>query len=294
MEDLLTCSHDFGFRAEAFNNFNILDLWLLERPVLLLVKNTLDGKVYNHWVLVLRVDSDGVTLLDPSAYDPSGEFAKVPIGQFLSVWGGISCVIIPEHVDFLAYRIARVASITVEVLVLFGLTLLFYSGRPAFGRRFAWLSIPIFAVGVAIVYHLLLPNGFANNTAQLRVLTTPQRDNVDQIKVEDFRAESAGRRRSLVIDVRYPDAFRRSHMPGAISIPVTSSDLAFLASLRNVTKETPVVIYCQSEHCPWAAATARRRLFDSFHSVSVLEGGMQAYVEFVEAQKLSSPKEVAP
>ncbi|GEM_PF-5888185 len=294
VEDLLACSRDFGFRAESFSNLNILDLWLLERPVLVLVKNTLDGKVYNHWVLVLGVDSEGVTLLDPSAYHPTGDLAKVPIGQFLSVWGGITSVIIPEHGDFVGYKVARLASITVEVLALFGLTLLFYSARSAFGPRFQWLWIPIFATGVAVPYHLLLPNGFAANTDQLRVLITARRENAPHINVDDVIADSAERRRPLLIDVRYPDAFRVSHIPGAVSVPVTSSDLAFLASLRNVARDTPIVIYCQSEHCPWATASARRRLFDSFSSVSVLEGGMQAYLQFVEGLRKSDPKAVAP
>jgi rhodanese-related sulfurtransferase len=181
-----------------------------------------------------------------------------------------------------------------KALGLFSVVLLDYFGQFTLAERFKWLLIPSLTIGLAIIYHTLLPVGFANNPQQLAVMTTSPQETVVVLKLEEWMANEAERSRCFLIDVRYPESFRRKHITGAVNIPVTSSDLAFLASLRNVAKDTPIVIYCQSEECPWSEMTARRRLFDAYRRVLVLEGGIEAYEGFLERRKAPARKENEP
>lgn len=285
MEDLLRCSRDFRFHAESFGNLSILDLWLLERPVIALVKNSLDSKSYNHWVLVTGVEGGHVALFDPSAPQSPIRVEKIPLRDFLCVWGGVACVIIPELNDVIVYKLARFTAIAIKVFALFGLTLLFQCGQTICRERLRWVIIPAFAIGLATVYHFVLPIGFFRSSEHVHVLTTPPRQAVTHIQVHDWMARVTEREEYLVIDVRYRDTFRLNHIPGAVNIPVTASDVAFLAYLQSATKDTPILIYCQSSSCPWAATTARRRVFDAFDRVAVLEGGMEAYLEIMDAHE---------
>lgn len=53
--------------------------------------------------------------------------------------------------------------------------------------------------------------------------------------------------KTIVIDTREPGEYERSHVEGAINIPPADfMSGAFKATLKDVTKDTPIVLYCIS------------------------------------------------
>ncbi len=53
--------------------------------------------------------------------------------------------------------------------------------------------------------------------------------------------------KQIVIDTRQPEEYSRSHVEGAISIPVMEFASGKLPeSLNGVPKETPIILYCLS------------------------------------------------
>lgn len=81
----------------------------------------------------------------------------------------------------------------------------------------------------------------------------------------------------LIVDSRTPPQFHEARIPGAVNIPITAAQRRNQQKLANVPAETRVVIYCNSASCSWAEAMAKSSLFQTFHSVSVLDDGLAGY-----------------
>lgn len=53
--------------------------------------------------------------------------------------------------------------------------------------------------------------------------------------------------KTIVIDTREPSEYERSHVEGAINIPPADfMSGAFKAALKDVAKDTPIMLYCIS------------------------------------------------
>ena len=78
-----------------------------------------------------------------------------------------------------------------------------------------------------------------------------------------------GRSDTLIIDVREPDAYRKSHILGAVNLPYQE-----LSCCRDLPREKLLIFYCQRGGSSMAAA----RLFvrKGYRTRSVI-GGFEAY-----------------
>ena len=85
---------------------------------------------------------------------------------------------------------------------------------------------------------------------------------------------------ALIIDVRPTLYFKMSHIPGAVSWPQKNFAADYekqAPSIRNANaNNTPVILYCTDLACPDALNVANQ-LARRGHSISVLEGGYEAW-----------------
>lgn len=73
----------------------------------------------------------------------------------------------------------------------------------------------------------------------------------------------------MVIDVREPREFKRSHIPGAHPFPLSS----FVNNFSQLPKENQLVLVCRGGRRSARAASVLRK--NSYENISVLDGGMQ-------------------
>jgi len=79
----------------------------------------------------------------------------------------------------------------------------------------------------------------------------------------------------VLLDVRGPKAYARSHLPGAINLPhreITAE------RLRPWSTDTLFVVYCAGPHCN-GADRAALRLAESGRSVKLMLGGMTGWAD---------------
>lgn len=81
----------------------------------------------------------------------------------------------------------------------------------------------------------------------------------------------------LLIDVRSEKEFSENTLPGAINIDYYKDD--FRDKLRKINVNTPIVLFCGSGMRSKYAAKIAKEL--GFVNIYVLEGGMEAYEEFL-------------
>ena len=74
---------------------------------------------------------------------------------------------------------------------------------------------------------------------------------------------------SLIIDIRDPDSFRKSHIRGAVNYPYEE-----LNSVRNLTKDKLLIFYCQRGGSSMSAA---RLFLRKGYRTRSLVGGFEAY-----------------
>jgi rhodanese-related sulfurtransferase len=100
----------------------------------------------------------------------------------------------------------------------------------------------------------------------------PQSGSFPEIDYTQLRAMIA-RGNLTLIDARYPADYAAGHLPEAISIPLDMSADRRSQLLDDVSRGDPVVIYCQSETCPYSAVIAHRLLNSGFYNVSIYREG---------------------
>lgn len=79
----------------------------------------------------------------------------------------------------------------------------------------------------------------------------PDVKHIDTVAVKDLIAKEAS---VQIIDVREPDEFGTSHIPGAINVPPETPDDELLAKVR---ADGPVIVYCS---VGWRSSILARRL----------------------------------
>jgi rhodanese-related sulfurtransferase len=92
----------------------------------------------------------------------------------------------------------------------------------------------------------------------------------------------------VLVDARTPEYYQTEHIPGAVSLPASSSHAALADFAAHYPKDTTLVVYCASAQCPLAGDLARvlHKKF-GYTNVHVLQGGM---AEYQRAEELGRPK----
>ena len=96
---------------------------------------------------------------------------------------------------------------------------------------------------------------------------------VPEINADELNARLTGHRPLQIIDVRSGAEWRRSHIPGAVSVPISELK-ARIASLQLDAQE-PVVAICLSAHRSIPAVRLLKA--QGFENTVQLKGGMLAW-----------------
>jgi len=96
---------------------------------------------------------------------------------------------------------------------------------------------------------------------------------VPELSASDINARLAADRQLQIIDVRSGAEWRRSHIPGAVSVPI--QELKGRLSSLQLDAQQPVVAICLSAHRSIPAVRLLRA--QGFESAVQLKGGMLAW-----------------
>ena len=94
------------------------------------------------------------------------------------------------------------------------------------------------------------------------------------LDAKEFEKQLIAAKGEQLIDIRTPQEFEKSHIPGAKNINVNSSD--FRNAINELDKTKPVLIYCQSGgRCKSAISVFKEAGFKNVHDLS---GGISAWL----------------
>ncbi|RME79627.1 MAG: rhodanese-like domain-containing protein [Chloroflexi bacterium] len=106
-----------------------------------------------------------------------------------------------------------------------------------------------------------------------------------RIDTEHFLANQVNGTQYFIIDVREPEEYEKSHIEGAVNIPLREigQNLAKLPE----SKTYPILVYCHSQKRSTHALVVLREL--GYTNVYNLEGGYTAYQEWIKTNPMPTP-----
>lgn len=267
-----------GVDAEYRKHLSIFDLKQLNSPAILRVRQSGRGSAFNHWVLFLGFDQNGVRIVDFP-----GASTTVTEGELLSIWDNSAVILMRRGFD--------VPSITSYLyfgtLVLAGvLSIRALSWICAYLKKrnrtiVQWLAIivtPILFQAVVEVTGLGCYFIESDSIAQVSNRNSPWEPKVIE-SAEDLCSQVDGD--SVIIDSRDSESFRAGHIPTARSIAFFSSIGERKLLLTGVSKQQKVIIYCQSARCPYANYLADVLHEEGYAPISIYKGGFNDWRRYV-------------
>lgn len=279
--ELKKAAENHGMSAEMAGKLTTRELRQSPYPIILHVKFANDKKRYDHYELFLGT-KDELAIL----YDPPLPIKLVPFRELASRWDGNGLVLSNEPIDLgIVFAQARKQFIIYAAVAVSAILLVHW-------RRRQWLlsvrtiSHPqLFGVSIVqviglttiallcgLVYHFANDEGFLANASATASVQKAHLGNfipkVSKKKVQHLLSSD-----TVFIDARRTRDFKTGHLEGAINVPVDANDIERQEIMAHIPKDAHIVIYCQSNKCPYAEKTMIKLMTDGFSNISIFKGG---------------------
>lgn len=100
---------------------------------------------------------------------------------------------------------------------------------------------------------------------------------------DELQALKGNKKNFTLVNTLSAAAFEKSKIPGAVNIPLESSDFATRVEQQAGGKANPVVVYCASQACNSSEKAAKKLEAAGFTDVSRYTGGAAAWQEEAES-----------
>ena len=240
VDDLVNVSRAKGLNAKVRNGLAIDDLMVANAPMILHVRSP-GSKGYFHWSLFLGFDESGKAEI----YDPPVGRGKLSKATVLSIWDGSAIDISWEKDEVFALPVSP-SSIVLGLGTFLGLWV--------FQKWFRtkWV-VPLVGLCLGCIT-LVLPLGYIWNQDTVRHVASSHFEvELSEISYEELK-ELLESKQVTLIDTRPEETFQNDCIPGAINIPIGTSEINLLKALDELRRleGKPVVTYCQNDRCGWA------------------------------------------
>jgi rhodanese-related sulfurtransferase len=276
---------DAGAHAVALSGLGAESLRSARQPMLLHVAS--DGQLqrYDHWVLFCGMEDGKARLLD--APNP---MELVPLSDILARWAGTALVVSDRPIGVRSIEVGEGGfHLGVILLTLVLVCLVDYSlrrrnpapasevSRRGVSRVFGLLSQSVIllgcSLGLGIGLHVIDDTGFLRNPAAARYVAAANMSHFFPRLGYNEARRFIVQRRGAIIDARLPESFQNGSIPGALNVPVNASTAERREKMKDIPRQTPVLIYCQSNLCEYDETLGALLARDGFESISLYPGG---------------------
>lgn len=278
IHELAAAVEDNGLYALPMMGMSRANLVASRTPIVLHVSRPDSPGYFGHWVLFLGMEDGQAKVLD-APHRPE----LVPVADILARWDGVGLYVSERPVN--SWKLKAEAILTGENLGLFAALLIVTTMLQRFYRRRRgtsvvarpiWFSAPTLLVVpalLAVAWHLLSEDGYARNLVAVRTVIQQHRPSfLPKLAVSDM--ERAMQDKNVVIvDARYPRDYQSGHLPGAINVPVFTTQAERRKLLGNVPKQARIIVYCQSENCQFDEALGSALVAEGIENVALFPGG---------------------
>jgi rhodanese-related sulfurtransferase len=276
-----------GLFAEVVANLTIDSLRHSSYPMILHVKSSGAVEGFDHWLLMARREQDWALMLDAPAPPRLVDFAELS-----GKWDGRAVIVSTDPIDLSA--VSRPLRMRMIFLAAFAsgaiigiktLQRLLPVPRHSSVRSHALLSFAqavalttVTAAG-AIAYHRTSDEGLLKHPQAVAGLQRAHFEWFDHATLDDVNRVALGTSQDgpVLIDARLSADYHAGHIPTAVSVPVNASASQRQKALAAQDRHRPLIIYCQSEGCPFAKKLAGTLAAEGFEHLAIFTGGWRAW-----------------
>ena len=284
LAELKLAAKERGFHALEIQNFKNSMLHDLRKPTILHFKGSPDRKVFDHWVLFLGI-SNGRALIG-DGFDPLKE---VGFDELTGLWDGSGLIISDQPIRPVGVLASSILIVMAYMgsgfigLVAFRVISSFLSRFGGSGLsgsrvslRFALtevLSLLSITALTMSLYKGFDPDSGLTNRALIESVQSPYIFFKLSYVDSDCPELTRSRPDCLLVDARLPSDFEAGHLDGAINIPPSWKPEQYAARLSGIPKATTIVLYCQSEGCPFSVYVSKKLHDFGYHDLRIYKGG---------------------
>jgi rhodanese-related sulfurtransferase len=282
LRDLKAAADDYEMFALPMRGMTSNMLRDSEHPVILHVRTARRGSPFVHWILYLGTEDGRARIIDPPNAPETMSFAEV-----MSRWDGVGMVISDQEIS--TGKAARLGwmdlgvfgmAATLTVLLAFAVSIVLLPQR-AKALPTGLIGILCSGVALGVGYHGFASEGFLNNPESVAgVMTTHHAGHLVELSLDELTM--AMNRKPVIIDARFGRDYEVGNIPGAVSIPISTTNSQRTRLLESIPYDSEVIVYCQSNTCLWSDELGSDLVFRGYENVSVYRGG---YREWTEAAK---------
>jgi rhodanese-related sulfurtransferase len=272
LAELHRAVEDHGGYARPMQGLTAAALQASSDPIILHVRRPGLHAPYAHWVLFLGVENGQARVVDPP-----WSVQRLPFAELLSLWDGVGLVVSARPISDGPLRVAawlESGVVLVLIAVCLGLARYLLGQRSGATRRW-WsiLVVPGVALLAAVACQGLFDTGLLGNpVAVAQVVGRHFAVDLPELSHESVAA-LVGQPAVTFIDARFPEAYDHGHLPGAVNLPVYANLAERSEVLAAVPRQDRVVVYCQSDSCPWGRIIASDLALRGYSNVAVYSGG---------------------
>ena len=249
--DLVNAAKHLGVKAMPLSGLGSASLRESRDPLVLHIASFGQLEVYNHWLLFLGMENGKARTVDGT-----GSVHLMEVGELLARWDGVAVAVfrtMEPQTRFGSVELAAcgwwllVVCVTIAYVTHAVQRMSLFVSRPTF--------IPVMVLGISTVVlvtarEIRSERSLLRNPDFVRFINVAEGlKHIPDISFDEMKAFSDGRKEGTIFDVRYSGDMNYGHIPGAMGLPVDSTQEQVAAAVWKLPREQTIVLYCQSARC---------------------------------------------
>lgn len=283
MADLMKAAADHGLYCQPVARMTCHSLRYSDCPVILNVKSSAGGLKYNHWVVYAGESEAGVRI-----YDGSKEIHFGSCRELAAEWGGVGLLISAKPIRGRRMMLVGMSELLYWAGVVVLLVGIAFRVRDCVAGYFRGVSVATstalqsfvvvtISVLAALSAAACREGGYlADQEAVSRIQDA---NYANFLRHTDFDAvvSAVEQRSAILVDARWKHDFDHGHIPGAVNVEPNTTAKACLSLLSGVSKSASVIVYCQTDACPYSGMVARTLENAGFRDVRLYKEGWREW-----------------
>ena len=278
IQELAVAVEDNGLHALPMMGLSRANLIGARTPIILHVSRQESPSYFGHWVLFLGMENGQAKILDVP-HRPE----LMPVADVLARWDGVGLYVSEQPLSpwqlkteslFTGENFALFAALLIATSVLQRIITKRHQGVTRV--RSVWVGIPALLGGAAVLavaWHFLSDDGYARNKVAVRTVIQQHMPSfLPKLDVPDME-KALHDKNVVIVDARYPRDYQSGHLPGAINVPVFTTQAERRRILGNVSRDARVIVYCQSDSCQFDEALGSSLVAEGIENVALFPGG---------------------
>jgi rhodanese-related sulfurtransferase len=283
--DLVRAAEKLGVKAQPLAGLGVASLLESRDPLVLHVASFGQLEAYNHWLLFLGMQNGKARTVDSS-----GRIHLMQVAELLARWDGVGLAVHTGNeplTRFGSVELARTGWTAMAVLsCLAGLVVLQRKVTGWLPPRWQGLAVLVTASAVLlIVRELDASTSLWRNPACVEFVQAAHgHRSYPELSLEEMQQRLTQPGPLLVFDTRYSGDMQWGHLPGALPLPIDSTQSQVADAMAAFDRGTPVIVYCQSAGCRFSDRMAVVLTSFGFTDVSIYRGGWVEWEESLTAE----------